>query len=345
MRSSSSQHPMLRSSRSLLARLLGLAVPLAFTACGGEDSPLAPSNSPSGPTGEATMPADQATAPTGTLGTTGQRILFTSNRAGSTYYDLYKVDPLGNNLAHVTSFSDYETEPAWSFDNRQIAMSRPRRDANNVVHNDIFLMNADGTNKHWARPQTASVDIRSPSWSPDGTHLAVAVIMGGKPYLGTIEVATGNFKFVLFNGKVIQGNYPSYEPGQGRILYVNDTGKIIMLVDPVANVSYWMVNADTPMSCPRFSPDGSKIAFQKVVGSNVDIYVKTLRPYSNTVTRLTADPAYDGVPAWSPDGSRIAFQSTRTGNSQIWVMNAATGGSLTRITHTSADEKSAAWSY
>jgi Tol biopolymer transport system component len=344
MRSLASQHPMLLSFRSLIARLLSLAVPLAIAACGNESSPLAPSDSPADPSSDAGAPADQA-APDFSLTGSGQRILFTSNRPGSNYYDLYKVDPVGSNLARVTSLTGYETEPAWSFNNQKIAMVRPRKDANNVEHSDIYLMNADGSNKHWARPQTASVDIRSPSWSPDGTHLVVAVIMGGKPYLGTIEVATGNFKFVLFNGKAIQGNYPSYEPGKGRILYVNDTGKIIMLVDPVGNTAYWMVTADTPMACPQFSPDGRKIAFQKVVGSNVDVYVKTVIPYTNSVTRLTTDPAYDGVPTWSPDGARIAFQSNRTGNSQIWVLNAATGGSQTRITHTSADEKSPAWSH
>lgn len=344
MRSQASQHPTLLSFHSLVARLLSLAVPLAIAACGNESSPLAPSDSPADPSSEAGAPADQA-APDFSLVGSGQRILFTSNRPGSSYYDLYKVDPSGGNLAHVTSLTGYETEPAWSFDNKQIAMVRPRKGANNVEHSDIFLMNADGSNKHWARSQTASVDIRSPSWSPDGTHLAVAVIMGGKPYLGTIEVATGNFKFVLFNGKAIQGNFPSYEPGKGRILYVNETGRIIMLVDPVGNTSYWMQTADFTMGVPRFSPDGSKIAFQMVVGSNVDVYVKSVYPWSNSPKRLTTDPGYDGVPSWSPDGARIAFQSSRTGNSQIYVMNAATGGSLVRITHTSADEKSAAWSH
>jgi TolB protein len=65
----------------------------------------------------------------------------------------------------------------------------------------------------------------------------------------------------------------------------------------------------------------------------------------NSVSRLTSNPAYDGVPTWSPDGSRIAFESTRSGKSQIWTMNAATGGSQTRITHTATDEKYPAWSH
>ena len=123
MRSLSSQHSMLWSSRSLVALLLSLAVPLAIAACGNESSPLAPSDSD--PSSDAGAPASQA-APDLSLIGSGQRILFTSNRPGSSYYDLYKVDPLGGNLAHVTSLTGYETEPAWSFDNKQIAMVRPR---------------------------------------------------------------------------------------------------------------------------------------------------------------------------------------------------------------------------
>ena len=96
-------------------------------------------------------------------------------------------------------------------------------------------------------------------------------------------------------------------------------------------------------SQPDFSPDGTRIAFQKVVGPNVDVYVKYL--YGGAERRLTTDPGYDGVPTWSPDGTRIAFQSQRTGKSQIWVVNSATGGSLTQITKSAFEEKSATWSH
>jgi Tol biopolymer transport system component len=51
----------------------------------------------------------------------------------------------------------------------------------------------------------------------------------------------------------------------------------------------------------------------------------------------------DGSPAWSPDGSRIAFSSERDGNAEIYVMK-ADGSGMTRLTHTSADERDPAWS-
>ena len=339
MLSPSPRQPTLRSSRFLLA-LLALAAPLAFGACGG-DSPLAPADPSPTPDEQAPASTEQTAAPDLALATTWQRILFSSARKGG--YDLFKMDPQGYNVVRMTSFGYYASEPAWSADNKRIAMIRPRRDGANVEHSDIFLMNADGTNKHWARSQPSVFDIRFPSWSSDGVHLAVSVFLGGKPYLATMDVTNGNLAFVTFAGKIIQGNYPSYDPTGKKILYLNATGKIIAMIDPATDTGYWLVTSETIMASPRFSPDGTKIAYSKLVGSNIDVYVKYL--YGGTVKRLTTDPAWDGSPTWSPDGTRIAFESARTGKSQIYVMSASTGGNLTRITHTATDEKYPAWSH
>jgi TolB protein len=64
-----------------------------------------------------------------------------------------------------------------------------------------------------------------------------------------------------------------------------------------------------------------------------------------TVTRLTTSARPDNHPSWSPDGSRIVFSSERSGIAQIWTMNAATGGSLVRITQTANSEQEPAWSH
>jgi TolB protein len=40
------------------------------------------------------------------------------------------------------------------------------------------------------------------------------------------------------------------------------------------------------------------------------------------VTRLTFNPAGDGLPTWSPDGRRIAFASDRDGPPDIHTMRA-----------------------
>jgi Tol biopolymer transport system component/predicted Ser/Thr protein kinase len=58
---------------------------------------------------------------------------------------------------------------------------------------------------------------------------------------------------------------------------------------------------------PRFSPDGTQVAFAWDGGTdlNTDIYIKRLGEEASL--RLTTNPGVDSVPAWSPDGNRIAF--------------------------------------
>jgi tricorn protease len=60
---------------------------------------------------------------------------------------------------------------------------------------------------------------------------------------------------------------------------------------------------------PRFSPDGSRIAFTATVAGNTDVYV--MPTSGGEPVRLTYHPAIDAVRGWSPDSRRVIFASTR----------------------------------
>jgi TolB protein len=71
---------------------------------------------------------------------------------------------------------------------------------------------------------------------------------------------------------------------------------------------------------PRFSPDGTKIAFGSTRnGDAMDIYV--VNRDGTGERRLTNNPAIDSAPTWSPSGNLIAFTSNRTGSNQIYTMS------------------------
>jgi TolB protein len=68
-----------------------------------------------------------------------------------------------------------------------------------------------------------------------------------------------------------------------------------------------------------------------VADNNTEVFVLTLA--TGISKRLTTNGGTDTAPTWSPDGTKLAFSSNRSGSYQIWTMNAATGGSLARVTN------------
>ena len=64
-----------------------------------------------------------------------------------------------------------------------------------------------------------------------------------------------------------------------------------------------------PQGWPRLSPDGKRVARQKVnpVRGNPDIWVQDL--HDGSCVRVTTDTGSDILPVWSPDGRRLAYGS------------------------------------
>jgi TolB protein len=77
---------------------------------------------------------------------------------------------------------------------------------------------------------------------------------------------------------------------------------------------------DGQVLAPRFSNDGSKMAFSIIRGGNTDVYVMDLS--SRQLRRLTSDPGIDTSPSFSPDNSQIVFTSDRSGSARLYTMRA-----------------------
>src|ERR1019366_3991889 len=65
---------------------------------------------------------------------------------------------------------------------------------------------------------------------------------------------------------------------------------------------------------PRFSPDGTKIAYSADYDGNLDVYVVPAR--GGEAVRLTHHPMADRVIGWHPDGKRVLFASGRESGRQ-----------------------------
>ena len=95
---------------------------------------------------------------------------------------------------------------------------------------------------------------------------------------------------------------------------------------------------------PRWSPDGSLIAFGADRGSGLQIYI--MSPDGTNVRAVTHPPTTSSEPSWSPDGRRIAFRRDNRhedGRQDIYTI-AIDGTDLRRLTNDASNEVSPAWS-
>jgi TolB protein len=250
-----------------------------------------------------------AAAPTG-------KIVFQTASGGP----IYIIDADGSHLRHLTDGLD----PALSPDGQWVAFARWGDNSG------LYVIKADGTGE---RKVFAEPMVKAPSWSADGTQIAISHQNGGH---------IGNYTLDL---KVGAGGGPGGSRGGGS---AKAGGKSTVAVQMPADAR-WKIGlvrvADgyfTDLASHDYSyspsfatagPDKGQIAYASDKGialtwENAPSAV-TRDPNTGTVSTFRFN---DRSPVWSPDGARIAFQYKTGGQSEIFVMNADGTGRMA-LTH------------
>ena len=92
---------------------------------------------------------------------------------------------------------------------------------------------------------------------------------------------------------------------------------------------------------PAASPDGSRLAYESVVGDHLQIFVRDLA--SGDAQQLTDNAFEDWSPNWSPDGTKLVFASNRDSNNDVYILDLDTQDT-TRLTVDAGDDINPFWS-
>ena len=198
--------------------------------------------------------------------------------------DIWIVDADGGHARRLTISSKTEQRPAWSPDGRTIAFIRAGTgNGYNVCLNEIWLMNADGTNKRRVSfvlgprvmPGTTHKQTRygvdELAWAPNGRDIAV----GASAYSSYPDMAGGLFALQLYLVRpdgTKQRRIGPLQPG--------------MAVDSLT----WRPNGSQLLLIPWNRGAGHLVVYDLVAK-------RYSEPYGNR-------EMWNAV--WSPDGTRIA---------------------------------------
>lgn len=206
---------------------------------------------------------------------------------------------------------------------------------------DVYLMNADGTDVKWLAKGGA------PSMSADGTKLLYAAYFN--------KTASFDLLLVHTDGSSTQRLTKTEEMEQCAALSP-DGAAVVYCVSEIRNKVdtsvIWVMNIDgtgkrkvAEGETPAWSPDGSKIVFAAIRGnaSHSDIYV--IDRDGTNERQVTRNKRPNRWPDWSPDGSRIAYAS-HFGKDRKWEICVidVDGSDEARLTDAVDDDTDPAWS-
>jgi Tol biopolymer transport system component len=142
---------------------------------------------------------------------------------------------------------------------------------------------------------------------------------------------------------------PSSSSGGGLIAFASLEGDYanVYIVNSDGSGRRQLTDTDAHNFYPRWSPDGTRIAFLSTRdGGAEEIYV--MDSDGSNQRRLTTNDAFDGAPSWSPDGTQLVFASDRDANHEIYVMTVpggtdSDGANVRRLTNNSSADRKPAW--
>ncbi len=269
-------------------------------------------------------------------------LVFVSNRTGNNEIYALAIDGI---LTNLTNTAANDESPVYSPDGGRIVFVSDRDQAGN---NEIYVMNADGTNiVRLTDNSAAPADDANPVWSPDGARIYFVTNRDGNYEVYSMN-ADGSDPVNITNNPATDRD-PSPSPDGSRIAFASDLNgsefEIYTLavsgardVDPSSLVN--LTNASSVDIGPSWSPDGGRITFVTTREGGSQIYI--MNSDGSGAYRASDGVSSETEPSWSYNSDLIVFVSQRDGFSQLYVIR-PDGSGLNRVSDLTASDTSPGW--
>jgi hypothetical protein len=246
-----------------------------------------------------------AVAPTVAKG----HISFITNIDGLERIGTSRLDGTDEHIAALKNGFDqfFSTEtPRWSPDGESVLFVTNTGGATSHVR--TMRADAGGIQDHGTIPAERPI-----AWTPEGE-----VAWLDNPN-GLMEAPIDDLSSATLVAPGLQGLGLDYSPDGTQVAYANYTDGYHIWIANRDGTSPVQVTTGTPGQFdPRWSPDGSRIAYRLGDGGN-KMQIHTISPDGTGDLALTSTGKnFDA--AWSADGTMLAFNSSRSGGG-VWAMN------------------------
>jgi TolB protein len=185
----------------------------------------------------------------------------------------------------------------------------------------LIVADSDGYNEQTVLTQNEP--IMSPSWSPDGSHLAYVSFEAGHAAI-YVQSLYNNQRTLLANFRG-SNSAPAWSPDgkQLAIVLTRDGSSQIYLIRPDGSGVRRITSSGVIDTEPNFSPDGQSLLFTSDRGGSAQIY--RMSADGSAVQRMTFGQGNNFSPRYSPDGKGFVYAHFTNGKFYIAAQDFQTG--------------------
>jgi len=214
-----------------------------------------------------------------------------------------------------------EPPVAWHPGGERIAFSRQTRAAHGSLVDDLFVVDADGTDE---RRLTHGRRTSAPTFGPDGKRLAFVATQGGTANVQVRTEATGRTTPVTDYEGNVQITGVRWHPSRDTLALARvdaDGGRQLVLYDLGTETSTLLTDPDSDDRRPVWSPDGTHLAYTSLRDGvpNAFVYDRATGTHRRATHLVRGATVHDWVPADSAFGA----ESSRAASGEALVTSTA----------------------